>query len=157
MEEMTIDFLDGYLDAISEGCGGTDYVPIYGVESFSMESDEIRDSLKKHLNKDFSKRGDVSNYQDIPTSQWKEKLKHFLEKWIDQRYFEGQGSKLGEVFNDFMAIYKESIEEYIIYLVGKHPKCFTASISHEKYGYDCEAIGFIEKDKAFFLYFGWSD
>ena len=157
MEELTIDFINGFLDALSLGCSNVDYVPIYGAEQFSVINDDIRDSLKKHLNRDYSKRGDISNYHEIPNDKWKETLKEYIEKWVDKKYFHGQAHKLEELFENYKENYNEELEEFVFLFVGKNPKCFRVNIEHGDYGYDCEAIGFFGNEKAFYYYFSFSD
>jgi len=158
MNEISVDFIDGFINGLSESCHGADYVPFYGAESFELDEDKnIPNSLRKHLGVSVGNYSRVDNYSFLKNKNWKEVLNKLLVKWIDKKYLNGKAVKLGYDFESFSEGYKDSIETQIEDLVGSSPDCFTVELGHEKYGTETEAIGFVEKDISFYIYFGWSD
>jgi hypothetical protein len=154
MDEISVDYIDGFLRGISTGCHACDYVPFYGATEFSHLEQSIKDSLKVHLGiqtpavrypREFPL---ISNYVSIEPNEWKSKLNSVLANWVDSK------SKYNE---EFIEIYKDDLLEQINETVGSSPECFYANVEHENFEMGNEILGFVGEGKAFYLHFSFSD
>lgn len=88
MNEVTVDYIDGFLSC---GCDGLDYVTFYGATRFENTEEGIKASLKQHLGMSqlHAWRAPncprIDNFEIIDNSGWKQKLDQLLEKWIHQK------------------------------------------------------------------------
>ena len=155
MDNSDITYIDGFLNALSCGCSGCDYVPFYGAESFQFDGVSIQDSLENHF---FSKepirrrrsiktKPTIDNYTRIDR-EWKKQLVRLLNKWIDAK------SNYDTSHN---RIYKDDLIEIVEQFIGKNPKCFIANISHESFELCNDTIGFIGRGYSFYMHFSFSD
>ncbi len=154
MNEITIDYIDGFMRAVSCGCHGCDYVPFYGVDSFEHTADTIKNSLENHFGLKSTPKWNspnwprIENYTLIEADNWKTKLNELLEKWVHSK------SKFD---SEFIESYKDDLFDQIFEVVGSSPDCFYANIEHEDFEYDNETIGFVGKGNAFYMHFSFSD
>jgi len=154
MDQVTVDFTDGFMRGISCGCSGCDFVPLYGATEFTHSEETIRGSLNKHFSvisataHNARKWLRINNFTLLEADEWKEKLESILVRWVDTK---------SKYDNDFIESYKDDLLDQIHELVGPSPQCFYANIEHESFDYDNETIGFTNDDKAFYLHFSFSD
>ena len=153
MENSDITSLDGFLNALSCGCSGCDFVPFYGAESFQYNGTSIRDSLENHFYKkepirlSRKSKPTIDNFKRID-NEWKHHLNRILIEWIDSK------SSYDSTHNE---VYKDDLLEVIEGYIGREPQCFLANISHESLELCNESIGFIGGGYAFFMHFSFSD
>lgn len=154
MNEVTVEYMDGFLRGISTGCHGCDYIPFYGATEFSHSEDSIKDSLKLHFGiknsavrypREFPK---ISNYVSIGAKDWKTKLDYLLTNWVDSK------SKYDA---EFIETYKDDLLEQVTEIAGSSPQCFYANVAHEWFEMGNEIIGFSGEGKAFYIHFSFSD
>jgi len=159
MNEISVDYVDGFLRCLSDGCHGTDYVPYYGAKSFANDSKNILESLKKHFGiVQFSTKHHrkLDDFKLLKESEWKKQLESLLKKWVDEKYLEGELLKMKK-WRSFLKTHKDDLLEQIYLLAGSDFVSFSARLEHEEYEYDCQIIGFVGENNAFFLHFSFSD
>lgn len=160
-EHITVEYIDGFLRCLSLQCMGCDYVPMYAAEAFIHDQASIKDSLYKHFGLPTSGSFDyvennqtIHNFKMIEDKTWRQVLQALLVKWVDKRLFEGETTQM---VNHFLSHYQSELIEQVEILTKSNIHCFTADIQHENYLMDCEMIGIVSKDVAFFIHFSFSD
>lgn len=147
-EPVTIEFIDGYLTAMSSFCHGCNFVPFYGAEEIVLKNNDVKMSLTAKLGNE-----GYSNFQRLEQSS----LLVLLGKWVGKRLFEGEAASKGIPLYDTLMSHNIDLLEYAEDLVSKKHEMYSFNISHRDYEMDTEALCFHGNDNCLFFYFGWSD
>ena len=159
-DNINVDYLNGFLRALSNACGGCDYVPFYGAISFPITKEGTLESLKYFLDiKESSTKHhrQINNFRFLDQSAGSAKLDSLLTYWIDQKLFDGKFHENSTEIDAYIASYKDDLIEQIEFISESNAECFYANLEHDGFELDCEIIGYSGSQNAFFLHFSWID
>lgn len=152
---ISIDYIDGFLRCLADGCMDADYVALYGASAFPNESATLEQSLNTYFSIDAgTKTACLKNYQQYKDQSWVPHYQYLLKTWVDDRHFYRclTHRDLG-----FFELYKDDLTEQIELCAGQSMQVFSADVDWRVRKMSCPIIGFVGSQASFFLYFGCSD
>ena len=152
IDKANIDFVDGYLAGIANFCHGCDYVPLYGAFQIENESDSLTDDLDKYLKNKCSVSKLTLVKDDAKTI-----VSYLLNKWVEERIFEGTLKDKRISTRWQMRQHREYIVEFIEDIVSTEYKLYKFQIENDDYGMETEAVCFNGTNKSVIIHFGWWD
>lgn len=148
----SVEFIDGYLNALANFCHGCDYVPVYGANEVSLLEGNLRRSIDEHL-KDEAKLFDFK-----PLSGSKKKFRsNYLTKWVEEKLLEGQIVKKRITTRSLFQQHLSDLIELIDDIVSSNAELYSFKLAGEDFGNETEALCFKGNGKCFYVYFGWWD
>lgn len=150
IDRANIDFIDGYLSALSHLCHGTNYVPLYGAYEVQLGLLSVEKALNNHL-------GVATNNLTKRTENAKTLVSYLLEKWVRERLFGGNLKTKGVSTRHHVYEMRSCLLDRIEDIVSTEHSIYKFGIEHDDFGYETEALCFLGNERCIFIYFGWWD
>ena len=134
-----VEYLDGYLNALSNLCSRSNFVPHYGAEVVPNIKNNIKESLAAHLSPD-----ELTSFENL--NEWQNTIKKHIKTIVTERLKTADWAHYFDLLED--EILSNNSGEITVYYFKS---------SGKKYEYTNEGYIFSYGDSIFMLYFWWSD
>lgn len=137
--------LHGALNALSNLCDESNFVPFYGAEEIDISGEINRSKIEEII-----KEGRVSNLRRI--EDYKVALRQLLEKWIIGKLPISINKRTDILIEDLYTHF-----ENLLFLGVTIKDVWHAEVEGGKWQYDGEMLLIRESEFSYYLYFSWSD